>query len=190
MVHTGPVRTGDAVGVGVGVVAIGLLVLGAALAWSSAAEPRTGSPPLYAAPDPPATGAGSATVLLSADAGTHPAAPGVHAQLQRYFNAINARDHAAWAATVAPERAAEQPQDVWLAAVDTTVDGTIRIDRIDDLDGGRVLVLVRFVSVQDLSDAPAAVPAPRICWRASLPMSGNPPLLESGDPANALAAAC
>jgi len=188
VVHTGPVRTG--VAVGVGVVGVVLLVLGAALAASSASGPHTGSPPEYAAPDPPATGAGSATVLLSADARTHPAAPGVLAQLQRYFDAINARDHTAWAATVAPERAAEQPQDVWLAAVDTTLDGTIRIDRIDDLDGGRVLVQVRFVSVQDLSDAPAAVPAPRICWRASLPMSGSPPLLESGDPGNALAAAC
>jgi hypothetical protein len=188
VVQTGPVRTG--VAVGVGVVVVVLLVLGAALASSSAANPRTGSPPGYAAPDPPATGAGPATVLLSADARTHPAAPGVLAQLQRYFDAINARDHAAWAATVAPERAAEQPQDAWVAAVDTTLDGTIRIDRIDDLDGGRVLVLLRFVSVQDLSDAPAAVPAPRICWRTSLPMSGNPPLLESGDPGNALAAAC
>jgi hypothetical protein len=186
--HTGAVRTG--VAVAVGVVLLGLLAAGGALAWSAGSRLPAGPAPRYAPPAVPATGAGAALVLLSADARAHPAGQAVRAQLQRYFDAINAKDHAAWAATVVPQRVQEQPAPVWLAGVDSTVDGTIRVDRIDDLDGGRVLARVRFVSVQDIADAPAAVSAERICWRASFPMSGNPPLLESGQVGNVLAEAC
>jgi hypothetical protein len=186
--HTGAVRTGVALGVAAVLAAV--LVGGGVLARVAATWPVTGPAPLHSAPAVPASGAGRAVVELSADARAHPAGEAVRAQLQRYFDAINARSYAAWMLTVVPRRVQEQPEQVWLAGIDTSTDGTIRLDRVDDLDGSRVLARVRFVSTQDLSDAPAAVPARRICWRASLPMSGTPPLVESGRPDNVVAEAC
>lgn len=147
-----------------------LLVVGGVVASSLHAPPLPES-------GPPVSGAGDAEVVLSADAAAHPAGEAVRAQLQRHFSAINARDYAAWAGTVVPERAAALPEPDWQAAYASTRDGSIRVDRIDDRPGG-VLVRVRFVSTQDVAAAPPAAPAPRVCWRTSLPMSGTPPVIE------------
>jgi hypothetical protein len=166
-----------------------LIVAGGVVA-RSAGGPGAGRAPLHTPQAVPAQGAGDATVTLSADAGTHPAGAAVRDQLQRYFDAINARDYAAWRTTVVQQRADEQPEQAWRDGVDTTADGTVRVDRIDDLDGGRLLARVRFVSTQDVSDAPADLSAPRLCWRASLPMSGSPPLLETGRAENVQGEAC
>jgi len=138
----------------------------------------------------PDRGAGETVVELSDDAERHPAAGPVRDQLQRYFDAINSRDHALWTTAVVAERVAAQPREQWTAAVDTTVDGTIRVDRIDDLGPDRVLALVRFVSTQSLDDAPAELRVPRICWRGALPMTGSPPRLATGDAASMLSASC
>lgn len=156
----------------------GLVAAGGAVAWLAPGWATAGPAPRHAAPALPQAGAGDGRVQLSDDARRHPSAEAVRAQLQRHYDAINAGDHAAWAATVVPERAAGQPEPAWRAAYDTTTDGTIRIDRIDDLDGGRVLVRVRFVSTQDPADAPPELQVRRICWRSSLPMSGSPPVVE------------
>lgn len=166
------------------------LLAGAAVAWFGGGRALSAVPPLRAAPAVPAQGVGSAEVLLSADALTHPTANLVRAQLQRHFDAINAKDYDAWAGTVVAERSAALPPEQWLEAYDSTRDGTIRIDRIDDLEGARVLVRVRFVSMQDVSDAPVDVPARRICWRNSLPMSGEPPLIEQTGGGSSVAVAC
>ncbi len=158
-----------------------LLGVGLGVAALRRGDALTGPPvPLREARTPPAdpTDAGPATVELSADARTHPVAALVSEQLRVHFEAINARDYERWTTTVSPERIALQSEEQWLADYDSTRDGTIRIDRIDDLPGRRVLVRVRFVSTQDLAQAPEAAPAPRVCWRASLPMSGVPPLIE------------
>jgi hypothetical protein len=155
-----------------------LLAAGGVLAWFAPGWASVGPAPRYSAPTVPPTGAGSGQVQLSDDARRHPSGEAVRAQLQRHYDAINAGDHAAWSATVVPARAAGQPEPGWLAAYDTTIDGSIRVDRIDDLDGGRVLVRVRFVSTQDPTDAPPELQVRRICWRSSLPMSGSPPVVE------------
>ena len=119
-----------------------------------------------------------------------PAAELVRAQLQRHYEAINAKDYRGWAATVVPERSAALPEQDWMDAYGSTRDGTIRVDRIDDIEGARVLVRVRFVSSQDVADAPPAVPARRICWRSSLPMSGEPPVIEQAGGGSSVAVAC
>ena len=111
-------------------------------------------------------------------------------QIQLYFNAINNRDYATWAQVVTDDRAARQPREEWLRGVGSTTDGTIRVDRITDLTQGRVLALVRFVSVQNPDDGPAGLKVRRICWRASLPMAGSPPRLEVGEAASTLGAPC
>lgn len=139
---------------------------------------------------PPASGAGSATVELSADAGRHASADAVRSQLQHYFDAVNARDYELWSASVVPERVAQQTREQWTASVDTVTDGTIRVDRIDDLAPGRFLVLVRFVSTQSLDDAPVDLRVPRICWRGAFPMTGAPPRLETGSAGSLLSEPC
>jgi hypothetical protein len=153
-----------------------LFVAGGATALATRAT--AGPAPLAAPPAVPAEGVGSGEVLLSADAVQHPAVDAVQAQLQRHYDAINARDYAGWAATVVPARAEALPEDDWQDAYATTRDGSIRVDRIDaDADGG-LLVRVRFVSTQAVQDAPPDLPAERICWRSTLPMRGTPPLID------------
>jgi hypothetical protein len=168
------VRSGTVIAALLAVVLAG----GLAVAWFASGRAVSAAPPLRAAPPIPASGVGDTTVLMSADALTHPAHELVRDQLQRHFDAINDKDYAAWAATVVPERSGPLGPEAWLAEYDSSLDGTIRIDRIDDLQGARVLVRIRFVSTQDLSDAPEGLPERRICWRNSLPMSGVPPLIE------------
>lgn len=172
----------------VAVTLLALLIAGGVLAWGAGTRTPTGPAPAYAAPAVPDAGAGSATVVLSADARAHPAGEVVRAQLQRHYDAINARDHAAWTGTVVPARA--EPGAAWRAAYATTVDGSVRVDRIDDLPQRRLLVRVRFVSVQDPSAAPPDLPVRRICWRTSLPMSGSPPLIEVSPSGSSAREAC
>lgn len=167
-----------------------VLVAGIGAAWVGAGRAVSAVPPLRAAPAVPASGVGDTTVLLSADALTHPAHELVRAQLQRHYDAINAKDYDGWASTVVAGRSAALGPEAWLEAYDSTQDGTIRIDRIDDLPGARVLVRVRFVSIQDVADAPPDAPFRRICWRSSLPMSGEPPLIEQTGGGSSVLAPC
>lgn len=177
-------------GAAVVAVLLGLALLaGGAVACLSTGAVSSASP-LRAAPAVPDVGAGAPDVQLSADAGTHPAAAAVRSQLQIHFDAINARDYAGWVSTVVLARSAALPEADWQAAYGTTTDGTIRIDRIDDLEGGRVLVLVRFVSTQAVADAPDGVPAERVCWRSALPMGGEPPLIEQTGGGSSVPTAC
>jgi hypothetical protein len=164
-----------------------LLGAGLGVAALRRGEPLAGPPaPLRAAADPPSdrAAAGPAAVELSADARTHPYAVLVRDQLQVYFDAINARDYARWTTAVSPERVELQPEEQWRSEYASTRDGTIRVDRIDDLPGRWLLVRVRFTSTQDLAQAPAAAPAERVCWRTSFPMSGVPPRIERSGPSS------
>ncbi|RZT84892.1 hypothetical protein EV383_1749 [Pseudonocardia sediminis] len=172
-------------------VALVLVLAGVgAAAFYASGQALQGPSPGAAPPSLPDSGAGSNTVQLSDDAATHPAATLVLEQIQLYFNAINNRDYPTWTQVVTDERAAQQPREDWLRGIGSTTDGTIRVDRITDLDQGRVLALVRFVSVQNPADGPAGLKVGRICWRASLPMAGSPPRLEVGDAASTLGAPC
>jgi hypothetical protein len=156
-----------------------LIVAGGVTARVVAGDPAARGAPEGAPQAVPAAGAGATAVQLSADAAAHPMGAAVRAQLQRYFDAINAGDYAAWQETVAAGRADQQPAKAWKDAYRTTKDGTIRIDRIDDEPGEALLVRVRFTSTQAVSDAPAEIPAERICWRSTLPMDGAPPRIET-----------
>ncbi|GAA4706887.1 hypothetical protein GCM10023215_54490 [Pseudonocardia yuanmonensis] len=161
----------------------------AAAAWLIGGRAFEAGAPTDAPAAVPETGAGPATVELSHDALMHPQHLAVRERLQAYFDAINARDHAAWAATVTPERAAAQPAETWLAGVRSTQDGTIRVDRIEPAPGG-VLALVRFTSTQDPADAPPDLRVDRICWRAALPMTGAALAIGAGSPGSTLSRPC
>jgi hypothetical protein len=174
-----------------------LLVVGGAAAIAS--RSAAGLAPFATPRAVPTQGAGSGEVELSADAAGHPAAEAVRAQLQRHFDAINTRDYAAWRTTVVQQRWERLGEDEWRAAYASTRDGTIRIDRIDPLtatgstadtatDG--LLVRVRFVSTQNVEDAPPDLRVPRICWRSTLPMRGLPPLIDVTGGGSSLREAC
>jgi hypothetical protein len=165
-------------GIAAAVVLVVLLLAGVVTASLVGGQNVAGATPGRAAPGVPVSGAGDPDVRMSVDALEHPAAELVRTQLQAYFTAINTRDYESWVETVVPERARALPREEWLQAYGSTQDGTIRVDRIDDIEGSRVLVRVRFVSTQDLDAAPPDLQERRICWYASYPMSGVPPLLE------------
>ncbi|MEU7813851.1 hypothetical protein [Pseudonocardia sp. NPDC049154] len=166
-----------------------VVVAAAAAAWLVGGRAFEAGAPTDAPAAVPATGAGPPTVELSLDALTHPQHLAVRERLQAYFDAINAHDHAAWAATVTPERVAAQPAETWLAGVRSTQDGTIRVDRIEDAPDG-VLALVRFTSTQDVADAPADLRVGRICWRSALPMTGAALAIGAGAPGSTLSRPC
>jgi hypothetical protein len=179
---------------GLAIVLGALLVVGgaAALASRSAAGPA----PFGAPRAVPAQGAGPGEVELSADAARHPAADVVREQLQRHFDAINTRNYEAWRTTVVKERSDRLGEKEWRDAYASTRDGTIRVDRIDAFpaagpdDADRLLVRVRFVSTQNLEDAPPDMRVPRICWRSTLPMRGLPPLIDTTGGGSSLREAC
>jgi hypothetical protein len=188
-VQNGAVRGDGAVKAGA--VALALVVVAAFLAaWLVGGKAFEAGAPADAPSAVPADGVGSTAVVLSADATLHPDHQAVLDRLQAYFDAINARDHAAWAAAVTPERAAQQPEADWQAGVRSTRDGSVRVDRIVDAGPGTTLALVRFVSTQDVADAPADLRVARICWRQALPMTGTPLRIASGSPSDTLATPC
>jgi hypothetical protein len=166
-----------------------VVVAAAAAAWLVGGRAFEAGAPTHAPAAPPATGAGPGTVELSADTLRHPQHLAVRERLQAYFDAINARDHAAWAAAVTPERVAAQPAESWLAGVRSTQDGTIRVDRIEAAPGG-VVALVRFTSTQDPADAPADLRVGRICWRAAFPMTGAGLAIGAGSAGSTLSRPC
>jgi len=184
------VRSGVRYTPALAVALLALLIAAGVSAYVLGGRSFEGVAPTGAPPAPPSSGAGAPTVELSADAERHPSADAVRSQLQHYFDAINSRDYDLWSATVVPERVAQQPREQWTASIDTATDGTIRVDRIDDLAPGRLLVLVRFVSTQSLDDAPADLRVPRICWRGTYPMTGAPPRLETGSAGSLLSEPC
>ncbi|OLT14891.1 hypothetical protein BJF78_17240 [Pseudonocardia sp. CNS-139] len=163
--------------------------VGIAVATRDAAGPAPSAQPRGV----PRTGAGDTSVEMSADAAAHPAGLIVRDLLQRHYDAINARDYAGWRATVVPERSERFTEPEWRAAYASTRDGTIRVDRIDQAAGGEdagLLVRVRFVSTQDVQDAPADLQVPRICWRSTLPVRGLPPLIDVTGAGSSLREAC
>ncbi|GAA1858353.1 hypothetical protein GCM10009836_43200 [Pseudonocardia ailaonensis] len=172
-------RTNGAVKAGAAALAL-VVVAALVAAWLVGGRAFEAGAPLDAPPAVPATGVGSPVVTLSADALAHPLHQAVLDRLQAYFDAINARDRAAWAAVVTPERAAQQPEAAWQAGVRSTRDGSVRVDRIDAAGPGTVEALVRFVSTQDVADAPADLRVGRICWRQTLHLAGTPPRIEPG----------
>lgn len=167
-----------------------LLVAGGVAAVSVAGDRVVGSPPSGSPRALPPTGAGESLVELSADAATHPAGAAVRVQLQRYFDAINQRDYRSWQDTVVPARSESLPEPAWQQAYRSTRDGTVRVDRIDGSSDGALLVRVRFVSTQDLADAPPDVAAERICWRSTLLMEGSPPRIGMTRGGSSTAEAC
>ncbi|MEU6153893.1 hypothetical protein ABZ816_28235 [Actinosynnema sp. NPDC047251] len=126
--------------------------------------------PSDSSPVPRADQPGSPTVQRSPDAALHPDGERVRALLQRYFDAINARDYDQWATTVTTERVARTPRARWESDYETTRNGTILVHRVETVSPTRVRVLMTFVSTQALAKAPADLQADCIRWRVVYPV--------------------
>lgn len=122
------------------------------------------------APAVPASSAGQLPgepqVRLSPDSFTHPDRQQVQVALQRYFDAINARDFDGWRGAVSSKRASQAVRETWMAAYDTTRDGGMVVQRLEsDVVGKRVRAMISFVSTQDVSKAPVRLAEGCIRWR-------------------------
>lgn len=134
------------------------------------AEPAT--PPVVApstvtsAGDPP----GSPTVRLTKDASDHPRHRAVRDLLQRYFDAVNAKEYQDWRGTVTQGFAAAKPISEWLHSFRTTRDGSVVVYRIESAGHGELRVLLSFVSTQNVQDAPQDFRHHCIRWRVVFPL--------------------
>jgi hypothetical protein len=118
----------------------------------------------------PAPTIGTSLVQVSSAAASHPYAVSVAALLDRHFAAINARDYAGWSATVATQRANDQPRSQWLQDYRSTTDGSVVVTSIS---GGSedLTVSLSFTSTQNPVDAPPDLPVSRICWDVRWPVA-------------------
>lgn len=123
----------------------------------AAVDPAPSSRPLREQPGPP-------EVKGTADATTHPMYGTVRPLLQRYFDAINAKDYDSWASTVTAQRREAQPEDVWTKDYSTTRDGSIVVYRIENGGPDTARVLLQFTSTQDEANAPSELPVSCIHW--------------------------
>lgn len=146
--------------------------------------------PLAAARALPASGPGSTALEASTDAWAYAGSPAVQEVIGRYFESINTKNYAEWLTVVTPARAAAQPEDVWRKSYASTTDGSVRISRIDQVGPDTALALVSWISVQRPEDAPDTLKVPRICWRATYPLVGNPPRIDVGQTGSILRGAC
>jgi hypothetical protein len=113
---------------------------------------------------PPSEQPGPREVKGTADATTHPMFSTLQPLLQRYFDAINAKDYDAWTETVTSERVTTQPEEKWFVDYATTQDGSIVMYRIEATGEDTARVLLQFTSTQDLANAPQELPAKCIHW--------------------------
>jgi hypothetical protein len=113
---------------------------------------------------PPSEQPGPVDVQGTADATTHPLYNTLQPLLQRYFDAINAKDYEAWAATVTTDRRETQPEEKWLSDYRSTRDGSIVIYRIETGGDSTARVLLHFTSTQDPNDAPPEFKVACIQW--------------------------
>lgn len=167
-----------------------VVALGAAVLVGVLRLAQLRSVPLGAPRAIPASGAGVATVELSADAATHSSADAVRVLLARHFDAINKKQYPTWATTVVPARVTQQPETAWKQAYASTIDGNIRVSRIDEEAPGKLVVLVSFISTQRPDSAPDDLKEPRICWRTAFTLVGDPMLIDINRSASMLRGRC
>ncbi len=91
--------------------------------------------------------------------------------LQHYFDAINSKSYDDWTQVVTSSRLHTTSRSEWSDDYRTTRDGSIVVYRIESAGTGQLVVLLRFVSVQDPSDAPPDFPYRCIRWHVVFPLA-------------------
>jgi hypothetical protein len=167
-----------------------LVLVGALIGVAGLRLAQMRAVPLAAPRALPGVGPGSTSLEVSNDAWSYSSGPAVQDVLTRYFDSINTKNYPGWLATVTPARAAAQTPEQWQKGYASTVDGTIRLSRIDEIAPGRLVALVSYLSTQRPEDAPQGLQTARICWREAIPLVGDPPLIDVGKSGSILRGAC
>jgi hypothetical protein len=179
------------------VLAVGLVLLvvaGALLGARAAAVGRAAvgdTGPVLVGAELPADGsAGPPAVTLAAAAAVHPQSAAVREVLQRWADARNAGDLAAYRATLVPDTRIDAA--AFAATSRTQRVGTVVVRRIDPVAGGELVVPIGYVTTQDPVVAPADVRVPRLCWQVSavVATSGGQPRLVDPRPGSQLRTPC
>ncbi|PVZ05312.1 hypothetical protein [Actinomycetospora cinnamomea] len=147
--------------------------------------------PVLVGAELPADGsAGPPTVTLSPSAVAHPRSAAVRDLLQRWVDARNAGDVAAYRATLAP--GARIDPTVFTETARTQRVGSVVVRRIDPVAGGELVVPLGYVTTQDPAVAPADVRVPRLCWQVSavVTQTGDEPRLVDPRPGSQLRTPC
>jgi len=151
------------------VVLVLLVVAGALLGERAGAVGRAAvgdtGPVLVGAELPGDGSAGPPAVVLSPSAAAHPRSTAVRDLVQRWVDARNAGDLAAYRATLVPGTRVDPA--VFAEQARTQRVGSVVVRRIDPVAGGELVVPLGFVTTQDPAVAPADVRVPRLCWQVS-----------------------
>lgn len=171
------------------VVVAGALLGARAAAVGRAAVGDTG--PVLAGTELPEDGsAGSPEVLLSPAAAIHPDSAAVRDLLQRWTDARNRGDLAAYRDALVPDARIDPATFADTARTQRT--GSVVVRRIDPVAGGELVVPLGFVTTQDPAVAPPDVRVPRLCWQISavVQTQGGQPRLVDPRPGSQLRSPC
>ncbi|WP_436495512.1 hypothetical protein [Actinokineospora sp. HUAS TT18] len=155
-------------------VAVVLTAAASLLARELYADERAEAPPSAVLPSegslPVSEQPGHRDVRGTQDAIQHPMYETVRQLLQTYFDAINGKNYARWQTTVTADRIKNMPESTWRASYRSTLDGSIVVYRIDTGPADSARVMLRFISKQDVADAPLELPVGCIRWSVIFPM--------------------
>ena len=160
--------------------AVGLVLLMIAGAMLTGGAARAGrahvgdTGPVLGGAEPPADrSAGPPGVSLTAAAAAYPRSAGVRDLVQRWVDARNAHDAAAWSTVVVPG-AGGGPQSATFGVADRSERlGSVTVRRIDPVGAGELVVPLNYVTTQNPADAPADVRAPRLCWQVAVSVTSQ-----------------
>jgi hypothetical protein len=156
---------------------------------SAPASPSTpaGSGPAGSGPAsaPPASAPPAGLASLAPAAALYPGASAIEAVINRYFQAINSRDYAAYQATQSPGIAMTASQ--FQAGFESTQDSDVLITGITTMPGGQPAADVTFTSRQQPQDGPEGESCTN--WHVTMNFDGSAGTYTIGAPPNGYKAA-
>jgi hypothetical protein len=154
--------------------------LPARLPSSAPASSSTPASPTTPKGSVPASAPPAGLASLAPAAALYPGAGAIAGVINRYFQAINGRDYAAYQATQSPGSAMTQSQ--FRAGFESTRDSDVLITGITPMPDGRQAVDVTFTSQQQPQDGPEGESCTN--WRVTMYFDGNAGTYTIGVPPN------
>jgi hypothetical protein len=134
---------------------------------------------------PPASAPPAGLASLAPAAALYPGASAIEGVVNRYFQAINGRDYAAYQATQSPGIAMTEPQ--FQAGFESTRDSDVLITGITTMPGGQPAADVTFTSRQQPQDGPEGESC--TTWHVTMYFDGSAGTYTIGAPPNGYKAA-
>jgi hypothetical protein len=154
--------------------------LPAVLPSSAPASPSAPSSPSAPAGSVPASAPPAGLASLTPSAALYPGASAIEAVINRYFQAINGRDYAAYRATQSPGDAMTAPQ--FQAGFASTRDSDVLITGISTMPDGSPAADVTFASQQQPQDGPDGESCTN--WHVTMYFNGSAGTYTIGAPPN------